>query len=215
MTTRFVPWITALTLLVAAGTVHGLWSDRWRPSDALEAAAARLEQVPIDIGDWQGKDVESDAAAFAQAGARAYWTRAYTHRYSGGTVLAILMCGRSGRMAVHTPEICYRGAGYDLVGTPAPVVVRDEDEAEAGTLWSARFAKQAGTLSDLRLYWGWNGGGDWRAPANPRWEFRGRPYLYKLYVSQEITDPSEANATADFVRQLLPVLKEVLAEPEG
>jgi hypothetical protein len=207
--TRLLPWLTALTLLLTAGLLHGLWSERWQPSGALEEAVARLELVPLEIGDWQGTAIEVDAAAFAQAGARGYWARSYAHRH-GGTVLVILMCGRSGRMAVHTPEVCYRGAGFDMLETPARTVLRDELGDEHGTFWNARFAKQATSTSQHRLSWAWSDGGDWQAPANPRWEFRGRPFLYKLYASHELSSPSDADATAEFLRVLLPELKKIL-----
>jgi hypothetical protein len=210
--TRFLPYLTSLTLLLASGVVHGLWTERWNPSTALEEAGARLMRVPLEIGDWQGEDVETDAADYAMAGARFYWARTYTHRHGGGTVFAILMCGRAGKMAVHTPEICYRGAGYDLLETPVRTVIRDEFDAEAGVLWSARFAKQVGTASDLRLYWGWNAGDGWQASANPRWDFRGRPYLYKLYVSHELSATRVADPTNEFLQQLLPVLQEMLGD---
>jgi hypothetical protein len=208
--TRMLPWLTALALLLTTGLLHGFWSERWQPSDALQQAVARLDRVPLEIGDWQGKDVEVDPAAFAQAGARGYWARSYTHR-QGGTVLAILMCGRAGRMAVHTPEVCYRGAGFDLAGAPTQTVVRDETGDEWGAFWSARFTRQAGATSDLRLYWAWGAGSDWQAPANPRWDFRARPFLYKLYASHEWSGPRDADTTAEFLNQLLPELKKILA----
>ncbi len=87
--TRLLSWITALTLLVAAGVLHGLWSERWRPADALEAAAVRLEQVPLEIGDWQGKAIDTDAESFAQAGAAA------TGRAVTPTATAAAACWRS------------------------------------------------------------------------------------------------------------------------
>lgn len=208
--TRFLAWITALTLLFAVGLVHGLWTERWSASAALEHASAQVDRVPLHIGDWQGAETESDAGLFALAGARSYWTRTYTDRRSGGTVLAILMCGRSGKMAVHTPDICYRGAGFDLFDAPTRVVLRDDADDELGSFWSARFAKTSTAADDLRLYWAWNGGDGWQASANPRWEFRGRPYLYKLYVSHETTGQRDLDPSAEFLRQLLPVLKETL-----
>jgi len=208
--TRWLPWLTALTLLLTAGVLHGLWTERWQPSTALAEAAARVHDVPLDIGDWQGEDVEVDMEAFAQAGARSYWARTYTNRHGDGTVLAILMCGRAGKMAVHTPEVCYRGAGYDVLDTPAHAVLRDSDGDDPGTFWNARFAKQAGSTGELRLYWAWGDGVLWQAPVNPRWELRGRAFLYKLYVSHERTGPGDADVTADFLRQLLPELHKVL-----
>jgi hypothetical protein len=212
--TRFLPWLTTLTLLLAAGVVHGLWTERWTPSPALEQACGQVPLVPLVIGDWQGEDLETDAATYALAGARSYWARTYTNRVNGVSVFAILMCGRTGKMAVHTPEVCYRGAGYDLLETPVHTVLRDDLGTEAGVMWSARFAKQAGTGSDLRLYWGWNDGTGWQAPANPRWDFRGRPYLYKLYVSHELNGGAD-DPTTDFLQQLLPTLKELLTEGAG
>jgi hypothetical protein len=203
--TRLIPWLTALTLLLTAGLLHGIWTERWQPSTALSEAADRLHNVPLDIGDWQGKDIEVDAEAFAQAGARSYWARTYSRRDGDGTVLAILMCGRAGKMAVHTPEVCYRGAGYDLLDTPTHAVVRDD-----GTFWNARFAKQAGSIAELRLYWAWGDGEVWQAPSNPRWELRGRAFLYKLYLSHERTGPDDTDVTADFLPQLLPELHKVL-----
>src|SRR5579864_1510783 len=126
--TRLLPWLTTMTLLLSVGLVHGLWSERWQSSEALATACARVGDVPLEIGDWQGKDVMVDTEAFAQAGARSYWARSYTHQHDGSTVLAILMCGRAGRMAVHMPEVCYRGAGYDLWEAPARTVIRDEED---------------------------------------------------------------------------------------
>jgi hypothetical protein len=212
--TRLPWWLTALALLLAAGLAHGLLAERWRPSGALEQAVARMDRVPLDIGEWQGQPVEVDEAAFAQAGARGYWARAYTNR-RGEVVLAVLMCGRAGKMAVHTPEVCYRGAGFDLLGAPASVAVRDEDGEEAARFWTARFAKQGSAGGSLRLYWAWGDGDTWQAPANPRWEFRGRPLLYKLYVSHERAGTGDADPALDFLRQLLPALREHLPASES
>jgi hypothetical protein len=123
------------------------------------------------------------------------------------------MCGRAGRMAVHTPEVCYRGAGFDLFESPVTKVIRDASGGEAGVFLSARFSKQSTGLHELRLYWAWGDGTDWQAPSNPRWAFRGRPYLYKLYVSHELEGPPSADVTAGFLRELLPALKETLSAP--
>ena len=207
---RYLPCLTAMTLLLAVGLVHGIWTERWYPSTALEEAGAQLVGVPMDIGDWHGSDVEVDPGLFTLAGARSFWARSYTERRGGGTVLAILMCGRAGKMAVHTPEICYRGAGYDLLTPPTRTVLRDDADDELGTFWHGRFSKQSAAESDLRLYWAWSAGDGWQAPGNPRWEFRGRHFLYKLYVSHEINGPSDLDPSAEFLRQLLPVLKETL-----
>jgi hypothetical protein len=64
------------------------------------------------------------------------------------------------------------------------------------------------------LYWAWNADGSWEASSSPRWQFRGAPFLYKLYVSRDINrQPGVApgaDATAQFMREFLPVLDRTL-----
>lgn len=201
----------ALMILIGAGLVHGLWAERWQTSRALEEAAARVNEVPLRFGDWVGKDVPGDPAHFEQAGAQAHWMRIYTHSRTRASFLVILMCGRAGRMAVHTPEVCYQGAGFEMLDKPAALIVRSELGEELGSLWTARFDR--GGLSELRLYWGWASTGPWEAARDPRWLFRGEAFLYKLYVSQETTGagPGATDGPAqDFLRRLLPELRQSL-----
>jgi hypothetical protein len=115
-------------------------------------------------------------------------------------------------MAVLTPEVCYRGAGYQMVGTPQTWTVREDKDREQGTFWTARFAKATGT-GDLRLFWGWSAGADWEAPEAPRWTFRGAPYLYKLYITHgggEAASLTAEGSQNSFLRQLLPQLSAAL-----
>jgi hypothetical protein len=146
--------------------------------------------------------------------------RSYRNLRHNGTVTVILMCGRAGRMSVHTPEVCYRGAGYEMHGAPAPLTVKSEGSGQQDTLWTARFTKHAGVAADLRLYWAWNADGAWQAPASPRWTFRGEPFLYKLYVSQDGQDATGSGEAAHgFLRRFLPEAREFLfstsGQPEG
>src|SRR5437867_1668327 len=119
MCSRSFAVLAAVVTLLASGALYHLLA---RDSSQLDAAAERVAQVPSVIGDWQGHDETVDDAAFAQAGAKAYWMRVYVHQKTKATVLAILMCGRAGKMAVHTPEVCYGGAGFELHDAPAACV---------------------------------------------------------------------------------------------
>jgi hypothetical protein len=171
-------------------------------SAQLDAAAARVALVPDVVGDWRGTDEPADNAAFAQTGARSYWTRRYVHQETKASVLVILMCGRAGKMAVHTPEVCYRGAGYELFEDPVARAVQPDHK-----FWSAQFVKKGG--SNLRLAWAWNARGVWEAPALPRWSFRGEPFLYKLYVSQEV-GTSRSDGPLEFLGVFVPELRRTL-----
>lgn len=210
---RWIAFSVAIATLLVTGLAHGLWSERWQQSEALADALARINHVPLDVGEWHGTTMEGDPADFAQAGALNYLTRTYVHAKTGTHVQVILMCGRAGRMAVHTPEVCYRGAGYDMVDDPEITTVQPADGGESGDLWTARFVKATGGANGLRLHWSWSSGGRWKAPANPRWEFRGQPFLYKLYASYEAGAPAREIAD-DFLPQFLSVLRQTLRPSE-
>src|SRR5581483_5422738 len=138
---RIAVIVVALVVVIGSGLVHGVWGDRWQKSTALEEACARVAQVPLELGDWHGKEVIVDDEEFRRAGAEAYWMRTYTHRRQPLSVLVILMCGRAGRMSVHTPEVCYQGAGFQMLGTPRATKIAWADDEEPGRFWTARFGK--------------------------------------------------------------------------
>jgi hypothetical protein len=208
MNSRTISFLAAAIILLASGiTCHLLAGD----SEQLDAAAARVADVPRVVGDWRGRDEEVDEAAFAMAGAKSYWTRSYVNERTKDAVLVILMCGRPGRMAVHTPEVCYGGAGYELREEPSVVDVKD---LAGSQWWHAIFSKKTTAPQRLRLFWAWNSQGNWHASAAPRWQFRGEPFLYKLYVSRDTTkQPAlspQADPALDFLRVFVPALQRSL-----
>ena len=209
---RMAAVLIAVLVLVLSGLLHGLASERWATKPALSQAAARVPKVPTEIGPWRAEPVESDAAAFAQAGAVSYWTRSYVNGKTKDRILVILMCGRSGRMAAHTPEVCYRGAGYEMERDPETLALSTSQGAALGTFWTARFAKAGDTASAQRLWWSWRAQDTWQASAQPRWDFGGASCLYKLYLSHDETGPENASTAAitDFMRQFLPELNKTL-----
>ena len=207
MAIRYYAVLTAIALLLGSGL---LYHSQAGSSEQLDAAAARVALVPSIVGDWHATDEAAEARAFEQAGARAYWVRHYVNQKTKDAVLVILMCGRSGKMAVHTPEVCYSGAGYELHEQPSACPINGD-----ASFWTAKFTKKT---SHLRLYWAWNATGAWEASTGPRWQFRGEPFLYKLYVSRDISEQAsaapEADVTAAFLREFVPALKQTLFPPK-
>jgi hypothetical protein len=213
---RLLAFFTAVSVLLGTGVLYRCLAQ---DSDQLTDAVARLPLVPMKVGAWQGQDVareEADERNFERAGAKSYWMRTYVHEPSNTSVLAILMCGRAGRMAVHTPDVCYRGAGYGLLDEPEERTFKNEQGAMLGRFWFGEFTKTARISSSLHLYWAWNAGEGWEAPAAPRWHFLGKPYLYKLYISHDPGNsprlPTMTDPAADFLRQLVPELNKALFE---
>lgn len=208
MSSRAVSFVIAASVLMASGIVcHVLAKD----TAELDEAAARVADVPLNFADWRGLEETSDEASFLMTGANGYWTRTYVHEYRKDAVHVILMCGRPGRMAIHTPEVCYRGAGYELREEPSVVGIK---EIPGSQWWTGMFLKQASNPTRLQLFWAWNSRGDWEAATAPRWQYRGEPYLFKLYVSRDVGSQAgkdlRSELTHDFLRDFVPVLKQSL-----
>jgi hypothetical protein len=203
-----------LTLLAGAAAVAapalyaGRLTGRWGRSGSLEAAAARVTQVRPELGDWRGRDAALDKRQLEVGGIESYLSRSYVNRATGAEVQVLLICGRPGAISVHTPDVCYAGAGYVQGGQTEKIKVGD-DEFKLG-----KFAKAAPVPDPLRILWAWSpADGRWQAPDSPRQAFARGDALYKLYVIRRTGDDGpEADAAATgLLRALLPELKRCLA----
>jgi hypothetical protein len=174
----------AAVLVLAGGLAHGLWTDRWRPSPGIERAAEHLTRVPMELGDWVGKDLPQEGLELNRAGAAGAVVRQYENRRTGALVTVFLVCGRPGPVAVHTPDVCYGGAGYEAAHDPDRYPLPAAGSTPAAEFWTSVFSKrEAARPERLRIFWSWSApDGAWSAPSNPRVAFARSAALYKLYV---------------------------------
>lgn len=207
--------LSAAALVIVCGVVHGTWTDRWQDAPAATAdAAARMGELPLEVGDWSGTvfDVKKPRAGDVAGTIE----RRYQNRRNGDAVSVYMVCGRPGPVSIHTPEVCYAASGF-IVGTKSKAAVREQ----AGEFWSADAVKsKAGEETRLRIYWAWNDGKGWQAPAgDPRWTFttgRHPPVLYKLYVLRDMQGPARAgkdDPCETFLRAFLPEMDHALFAP--
>jgi hypothetical protein len=173
--------LLAFAMLVGSGLVHGRLTDRWGTSSAVAEAIARLDRVPRSIGDWEGRDAAIDRKQIERAQIRGYLARTYRNRRDGREVMVLLVCGRPGPISVHTPDVCYAGAGYEAGTLPVPGSVATG--GHGAEFLTARFKKVDALVPEsLDILWAWNARGDWEAPANPRLGFASYPALFKVYL---------------------------------
>jgi hypothetical protein len=208
------PIVVSLALVGAMGAVHGILIDRWGPSTELADAAAALERVPTDIGDWHGTDQPLTQRVIELAGIERGVFRRYHNAKTDQLVSILLVCGRGGPISVHTPDVCYEGAGFELQGAESPKPI-DAGEGRTASFFVGRFARPGVLPSQLEIFWGWSTDGvTWQAPDNPRLSLARSRALYKLYVVREFTpgSPQEsADTCEEFLKLALPVFQEVLA----
>lgn len=211
---RTSPLLAALPLVILYGLWEGQWTNRWNQSDELERAAARLKNVPMTIGDWQGKDSELDLEALEVAEVAGYVVRTYINRTTGQSVQVLLICGPPGPTAVHTPDVCYRGAGFDMKGQQARHQETIDTLGAPVELWTAEFRKSHSPFPEqLRIYWAWSTSGEWEAPTYPRWHFAGDAALYKFYLIRPLLHGEGAakdEVCTEFLKEFLPQVNQAL-----
>lgn len=132
--------------------------------------------------------------------------RTYEHESSGEIVSVLLIVGRPGPVAVHSPDVCYPAAGYEASEAP----VHQRVTAKNGTtaeFWKVDFRKEMVPIPGrLRIYWAWRGSGGWSAPLTPRLAFAREDCLYKLYVVRSLPPSPEndrSDASVDFIETFL------------
>lgn len=202
--TRIFPTLTAAVAIIACGTVHGLWTNRWQLSDEPARSAAKLQQVSMSLGDWEG---EPGGTKLARDMAGALFHR-YRHRQTGQVVTVFVVCDRPGPVSIHTPDVCYEAAGYEVTKPTRFTAPQD-----GGAFWTARFhKKRADAGGDLRIFWSWNAGQGWQAADDARLSFARFPALYKLYLIYEVTGEENLpdSPPVRLMQQLLPELQRAL-----
>jgi Protein of unknown function (DUF3485) len=205
---QMLPVAVAAGVLILTGVVHGLWTDRWARSQEAAAAAARLQDIRLSLGDWQGQGLEVEPAQVE--GVSGYFLARYVNARDGSTALVFLVAGRPGPVAEHTPDVCYKASGYKVSAIqPYQPSLGSPAEFATALLLQNRSAER----KNLRIYWAWSATGPWSAPDNPRLAFARYPALYKLYVIRDLSStdqPVEDASCRDLLRQLLPELQRAL-----
>jgi hypothetical protein len=201
--------IAVLALTLTAAAAHGVVTSRWTGG---RDPIVDVPAIPEKVGDWAGSDDTTDR----DDPGLIHFTRRYTHARTGRSILMSLTVGHPGLTAVHTPEYCYRGSGYDVAGP----IERRPAEVKHGppaVFWTTQFQKKtaAGT-EQLRVFWAWSAGQGWAAPDYPRLHYLGKPSLYKLYVvagGQADVTPGKDAVLDDFLATLLGALNQSLFAP--
>jgi hypothetical protein len=210
---RAGPVVVSLVLVAAMGVVHGIYTDRWGQSRQLQDALAGLSRVPVRIGDWEGIDRTLEPEVIKAAGIDGAVYRSYSNPKTPQGVSVLLVCGRGGPITVHTPDICYEGAGYRQLGPEKSKVVETGEHSDS--FYVARFGKPDVVPTELEIYWAWSlDGQSWQAPESPRRSLARARALYKLYVVREFprgSRESSEETSQEFLKEVLPEIRAALS----
>jgi hypothetical protein len=212
MKLRFHHLLLMLAILAVSAFVHGTWSNRWTNAAQVQGRDL-LSGIESPVGDWRGGEFLQINPADVPANTKCV-SRRFDPIKEGSPMVVSLTSGSPGAVAVHTPDVCYLGAGYQLRGSVSRQTIPLADGSSA-SFWVGDFVKTKATGDDvIRVRWAWSGGGEWQAPDYPRWVFARVPVLYKLYMVHNLTDDDDLTKNdpyRKFVADLVPALSRQLA----
>lgn len=174
--------VAGLVAIVAGGMTHGALTQRWGPADQLRKAATRLDAFPDSFGPWRLQEaMEMDDDVVDLLECASHVKRTYVNVDTSEQVHVAVIVGPPGPTAVHTPEICYSSRDYSIEQASEKRAL--DVQGDKHSFWAVRFRHNQPGSADLHVYYAWADGSVWNAADAPRYEYGGRPYLYKLEVA--------------------------------
>ena len=225
---RYLPIVLGVVAIVGLTIPQFIMTDRWADTNVTALQQAELlRNVPMTIGNWHGEDMPVDETVRDTAGAIGAVSRVYRNVRTGESVDLWLIVGHGRPISAHTPNICYRSAGFEMRAPESslyPMVFPDQPEAPF--LTNTFFKEDVTGRRLIRVFWSWyNPKADedlstveWEAPSNSRWHFGNTRALYKMYFTSEMRDPmetAEESPCLRFAREFLPVVNQALAVVYG
>jgi len=220
MISKITPLFTGIAIItvitVAITYYSGSLSGRWGTFRGMDEARAALKSLPLQIGDWLAeKEGELDQASINMLRIQdSYIFRSYKNTATREVVHITLMVGPSGKITVHTPEICFGGKDYekDSARTAVPINVQlSSGDEVVDTFWRVIFTGQTLDVNNrVSFYYAVSTGDAWNAVENPRATFQSYRYVYKIQVEAFSGTDNEEDVVAKFLKDCLPTIHEHL-----
>ncbi len=208
--------VLVLTLLttVVVGSNWGRWGNY---TQAMKEAGLVIEKIPRSFDDWEAAsdDEKLDQASVEQLELSDYVVRRYTNKTTSETVSLIFMVGKSGRLTVHTPVICFGGRNFKMDSLPTPVSFPVEGTDEKDTFSKIVFRNQSVQGGAKLFYYGLSTGQEWvPITGSSRSDFQHYRFLYKMQIEAYSNESGtgENDVIARFLRGFLPKIHGLLTE---
>ena len=233
MTKVMIPVAVAAVAIVIVSYYQGVYVERhdllfpWGRdrSPERDLYIERLSSLPMNFGDWIGKDSEQelDERVRQVAGIEGRISRTYRNTRTGEEVSVEIVSGLPQHISEHTPPLCYVANGYEMTKDDQPYTVNMVNGVEA-QFRRARFRKETHESGRFRLhiFWSWRmADTNWVGPSTQgsRFKFAGRPALYKMYVidPNPVDGQTESESPAvSFIEEVLPQIDVYLSgKPSG
>ena len=211
------PLVTGVTVVVvltlAVALYCGMYTQRFVPFRGIDESRALLKELPLTIEDWVAeKEGTLDSTSIHMLEIEnGYVTRRYKNTKTQSEVNFVLMLGPTGRVVVHTPETCFGGRNYEKENAKTSIslpgkALSDEEPGEEN-FWKISFINRSFQGEKISFYYAVSSGGNWTAARNPRYDFSGFLFVYRIQV-EAIIDRDGADPAYAFLTDALPTIRQ-------
>ena len=215
--------IVIIAVITAAMTGYsGSMTARWGAFRGINEARAAMKTLPMKIegtvGTWEAdEEFELDDLSVTMLQIQnSYLFRSYRNTMTQEVVHLTLMIGPSGRITVHSPDICFGGRDYEKESARARVPVNvqlSSGEEIDNTFWRTDFVGRSLDVNNrISFYYAVSTGGSWLAVENPRQTFRTYRFVYKLQAQAYSGSNEDSDVVRRFLEDCLPTLHEYLSQ---
>jgi hypothetical protein len=215
MNKKIIPIFTGIAIIsvvtVAITLSAGSFSGRWGTFSGLDDARAALKALPMEIGDWQAeKEEELDKTSITMLRIQdSYVLRTYRNSATQAIVHLTFMVGPTGKITVHTPEVCFGGKDYEKDAARSSVqfdVQRETDEV-VDSFWRISFTgRSLDTNNRISFYYAVSPGDTWTAVEAARATYQAYRYVYKLQAEAFSGAGEEGDNVRQFLEDCLPTI---------
>ena len=108
--------VAGFLMLISSAAYRVLASRLEAPVNTTPISPAALERLPLQIGDWMGREVPLDEAIVRATDTDAHINRSYSRNNASQYISLYIASGVKARdLMPHRPEVCYTGAGWTLI----------------------------------------------------------------------------------------------------
>ena len=181
--------VVAVILAASGGT--RLWQE-YRLVESLQRgrnSPFALADLPMTIDAWKGQNATMDPRIVRGSGSTDIVTRRYINQRTGVSLDVVILYGPTSDMFIHTPELCYPAAGFEILpGTVERPIAVEGTGAETVPFRSLAFTKGEGGLADTQeVYYSLFYDGRWTTQSTSPKASQRIPGMYKVQLSRRIS----------------------------
>ncbi len=201
----------ALLSLTLLGLIY-FWQAR-----SISPAKIKLENIPLQLGQWNGKNLPITERTYEILETRDALMRQYTNS-QGESVVLVIVYSAVNRGSFHPPEICYLGGGRELLNKGIERIEIAQSGKNPYVMQVNKLIMEDKAGKEIAWYWFTAGSritsNYYRQQCYFIWDElrRNRQGGALVRVSTRVTDDSQIAEVQgkDFIQQLAPILLDYL-----